>query len=165
MSPVLLRFHSKAFEAVVEFLNSAEYTPRLVNENKADVCLENVKTQTARAAQVLNSGILYCMAGKIQVQAMQDLVLRKLRVLKPYPPSEFIAIVGLVFQHGSARNDGEIRQLLIDYIAEHYWDLQKKEPKQFMEVMTTFPELDAGVTARRVKGPKREMAFIKIEDD
>ncbi|KAI9871572.1 MAG: hypothetical protein M1830_002732 [Pleopsidium flavum] len=165
MSPVLSRFHAKAFEAVVEYLNGAEYTPRLLNDGKADVRLENITTNSAKAAQVLNSGILYCMAGKLQLRAMKDLALRKLRVLSPYPPSMFIPIVGLVFQHGCARDDVEIRELLVEHIAEDYWELQKKEPRQFMEVMTTFPELDASVTARRAKGPKREVAFIKIEDD
>lgn len=165
MSPALSRFDSKAFEAVVEFLKTAEYTPRFLDENKASRRLENITTQSAKAAHVLNSRILYCIAGKIELQAMQNPILRKLKVLSPYPPSEFITIAGLIFQQGSVGDDEEIRQLLLKYMAEHYWQLQKKEPRQFMEVKTFFPELDASVTTRRAKGTKGEVALIKIEDE
>ncbi len=161
MSPMLSKFDAKVFRSVVDFLTTANYYHSLVG---TPVRVRSLTSQGARAAYILRNGLVYQIAGRLQLRALQDLVAETLRVLSTHPATEFLTIATTISAPGAAE-DAPIWQVLVDHIADHYWDLQKADSKRFLEVMMACPELDRRVTARRARGPRREVVFVEDDDD
>ena len=164
VSPLLLTLPVGPFVAVAEFLDAGEYSPYLLQNYRIDIGLQDITTPCAKATQILSSAMVYHAAGKLQLRPLQDLALRKLRVLSPYPAAELLTVVDLIFMNVGAQNDVDIRQHLIKHLAENYENLQKHEPRRFRDLMARFPDLDVSVTARRAEAVRDEDDFLFMDD-
>ncbi|KAK4693831.1 hypothetical protein P7C71_g3633, partial [Lecanoromycetidae sp. Uapishka_2] len=140
MSPILSQLDRNDFLPIGQYLTRREYDPNILDEGTEFVRLEVVWSGPERGAEVIRCGMIYNNAQMLELPGLQDLAFRKLRALEKQGPHQAFAIlaaVDMVFD----KADEDLRQYLVKYIADHYWDLVLAETGKIAEIMNENEEL------------------------
>ena len=162
MSPTLSLLDKDHFMPVGQYLERGEYDPNILDEGTEWVRLEtNARGQDA-GEEVMRCAIIYDIALTLELPGLQDLAFRKLKALaknEPHQPFAILCVVDHIFK--SARPD--MRQYLIEYLAEQFWSLVTQENNKLAEVMKADEELKKGVFGL-LAGPPEAKAKIEAEE-
>ena len=168
MSPMLSKLNADDFLPVGQYLERGEYDPNILDEGMEYVRLEMELTEPERGAEVVRCATIYSMAQMLKLPGLQTLAFRKLKALakwEPHQPFAILGVVDLVFEKG----DEDLRQHLVQYLAEHYWDLVLAETAKFSEVMKENEELAKGVhgllSGAATSGAAMEVDEVEKEDE
>ena len=140
MAPILSQLNKIDFLPVGQYLERGEYDPNLLDEGTDWIRLEtNVSGQDADE-EVMRCATIYDIAGQLEIAGLQDLAFRKLKALaknEPHQPSAILCAVDIVFKIAQPN----MRQYLVEYLAEQFWNLMMEENQRLAEVMKANDEL------------------------
>ena len=156
MSPALSKLDKVNFMPVGQYLERGEYDPNILDEGTEWVRLEmNVSGQDA-SEEVMRCAIIYDIARTLELPGLQDLAFRKLKALaknEPHQPFAILCVVDHVFRDAKP----DMRQYLVDYLAEHLWNLVRQENKKVAEVMEADEDLSKRVFGLLAGPPEGEV--------
>ena len=165
MSPTLAELDKDDFLPIGEYLQRGEYDPNIVDEGTEWVRLEttigvqeDVSEETIRSEEVIRSGVIYNTARTLELPGLQDLAFRKLKVLAKNEPHQPFAILEVV-DHVFKAAEPDMKNYLVEYLAEHFWNFVMAENKKFTDVM----EADE-VLAKRVFGLRAGVSEAEVKD-
>ena len=164
MSPMLSNLDPNDFYPVGQYLERGEYDPNLLDENTEWVRFERELTSYARSQEVVRCGTIYLIAQRLELPGLQALAFRKLKVLakhESYQPLAILCVIEVVFASGKE----DLRQYLVHYLADNYWDIVLAETKKAAEVMQKNDELAKGVFGLLCGFAGFEWADDKIEEE
>lgn len=147
MNPRLSDVIVNEFSCVAEYLDHLEFKPNLLDEGTSFERLENISSQQQRSDTIVQCGVLYNLAEKLELAGFQNLCFRKLKALGTLPPQELLLVVRLVFITGVLKKE-PAQDYLIGYIADHYYRIWKAESKGLLAVLMEYPELAKAVHKR-----------------
>ena len=147
MNPKLSDINVNEFSCVAEYLDHFEFKPNLLDEGTNFSRLENISSRQQRSDAIVQCGVLYNLAEKLELAGLQNLCLRKLKALGPLPPQELLLVVRLVFFSGPLKEE-PAQDYLVDYLADHYYGIWKAESKGLLAVLMEYPELAKAVHKR-----------------
>ncbi|KAL8980712.1 MAG: hypothetical protein Q9205_004286 [Flavoplaca limonia] len=155
MTPWLTTISADDFRLIVEFVESGEYHPYIIDAGTDRAHLAGVSNVEDKKMEVLKCGVVYTLARQLNMPKLQALVISKLRTLQPYPAEELIAMTDLAFGSGLSEEDG-LDKLLVSYIAGHYFDLSTAATSLFNKLLTANGHLRSQVFAMMagMHGPK-----------
>lgn len=134
MAPVLSQMNKNDFFPVGQYLERGEYDPNILDEGTDWVRLvTNVSGQDA-GDEVIRCATIYDIAGKLEIAGLRDLAFRKLKALaknEPHQSSAILSAVDIVFKHA----EPDMRQYLVEYLAEQFYDLITEEHILLVGVM------------------------------
>jgi hypothetical protein len=169
MSPLLSTLKEDEFLPVSQYLERGEYDPNILDEGTDYVRLETELTEAKRGGEAVRCATIYSIAQVLELPGLQDLAIRKLKALatrEPHHPFAILCVVESIFDQA----DKDLRQYLVQYLADHYWDLVLAETVKMAEVMRGIGDLEKSVF-RLLAGPVETDANmdadveIKIEED
>ena len=167
MSPTLSQLDKDDFMPIGQYLERGEYDPNILDEGTEWVRLEtNVSGQDA-GEEVMRCAVIYDIARTLELPGLQDLAFRKLKAMaknEPHKPFAILCVVDHVFKHAQP----DMRKYLVEYLAEHFWNLVTLENKKIAEVMEADEELGKRVFGRLAGQPEAEVkneAEGKIKDE
>ena len=134
MSLVLSNLQPANFTSIAEYLDHSEYKPNLLDEGTDYARLEKVETLEQSSEAIYKCAVLYGMGHELQLPALQDLVLRKVRVLQPYAADDFVILAKLVYRFGRVA-DKSFHGFMVDYAAEHFFEFWQEESEAFAELL------------------------------
>lgn len=134
MSPVLSSLLAKDFKPVAQYLDHKEYYPNLLDENTNHARLEDIYEYGQRIQEILRCGMIYSVAHQVELPGLQSLSFRKLKSLQPYPPMEFLSVIGLIFRDGISEVEG-LRRFVVLYLAEHFDEIMTKETRRMLDFL------------------------------
>ncbi|KAL8802624.1 MAG: hypothetical protein Q9223_006535 [Gallowayella weberi] len=146
MAPWLSDISADEFRFIVEYINSGEYHPYIMDAGTDEAHLAGVLTAQAKKEEVLKCGAIHVLAHRFDMPALQALVISKLKALQPFPEREFLAISQLAFGTGLRDKDG-LDKLVIDYMVDHFYDLMRTAVDQVKDLLTTKQQLGRQVFA------------------
>ena len=176
MNPALAKMRASDFEAVSEFLHRGEYRPNLLNADTPFVRLEkrSARLEQNNNHEIHRCGVIYCIAWKLELLGLQDLAVKKLKVLEPYfskSKGEILGVVELVYENGGAEKDKVFDEWMVERLAEWFRDLMRGNTLKFLDVLDKHKRLAKrvfGILAGNwaVKGEVEEGGKdIKIEEE
>ena len=116
MAPLLSSINGDDFRPVAEFLEYNEYHPHILDEGTDHVRLADITSDEEEQGHIIQCGICFKLGQKLELPGLQELAFRKLKVLQPYPPYEFLVVVGLAFGKTLADEIG-LDGFLVQYFA------------------------------------------------
>ena len=134
MSPMLSLMKPDDFLPVGQYLERNEYDPNLLDEGTEWVRFERNFTEIARGQEVVRCGTIYSSAQQFGLPKLQDLAFRKLKALaknEAYQPHAILCVIESTFASGKE----DLRQYLVHYLAENYWDVVLAETGKAAKVM------------------------------
>ena len=147
MHPTLSELDEDKFMPVGQYLMRGEYDPNIVDEGTEWVRLETIRgVQDDVSGEAIRSGIIYETARTLEMPGLQDLAFRKLKALGqsgPHEQFEILEVVGHVFKNAQP----DMQKYLVEYLAEHFWNLVVVANRKLYNVMETDE-----VLAKRVFG-------------
>ncbi|KAL8799113.1 MAG: hypothetical protein Q9182_006147 [Xanthomendoza sp. 2 TL-2023] len=146
MAPWLSDISADEFRFVVEYINSGEYHPYIMDAGTDGAHLAEVLTAQAKKEEVLKCGAIHVLAHRFDMPALQTLIISKLKVLQPFPEREFLAMTQLAFGTGLSGRDG-LDKLVVDYMVDHFYELMKIAIDQVKDLLATKPQLGRQVFA------------------
>ena len=156
MSLTLSALDEKRFMPVGQYLMRGEYDPNIVDEGTEWVRLETIiGVQEDISDEAIRSGIIYDTARTLELPGLQDLAFRKLKALGqngPHRPFEILEVVDHVFK--AAQPD--MKKYLVEYVAEHFWNLVVVENRKFKSIMEADEELAKRVFSLLAGHPETE---------
>ncbi len=164
MSPLLSSLDSHDFFPVGQYLERGEYNPNILDEGTEWVRLEDDMNHQQHGQEVVRCGTIYSLAQTLELPGLQDLAFRKLKALakqESYHPLAILCVVDVVFESG----DEDIRDYLVHYLADNYWNIVLAEAKKCAEVMQADHELSKGVFGLLSGIPQLKWTDTKIEDE
>lgn len=161
MSPLLSQLHADDFYPVGEYLTRGEYDPNILNDGTDFVRLEGALKRDELGNQAVRCAVIYSTAQVLELPGLQDLAFRKLKALENMETHQAIALLTVVEMIFDKANE-DLRQYLVQYMADHYWDLNLAETAKMAEIMRGNKELVEGVFGLLSGRPKVE---AKIEGD
>lgn len=144
MSPVLSSLDPDDFSPVGQYLERGEYNPNILDEGTEWVRLEDDMTHQQHSQEIFRCGTIYLLAQTLNILGLKDLALRKLKALakqQPGHPLAILCVVDAVFESG----DEDLRDFLVQYLADNYWTVVLAEPKKFAELMQADDKLSGGI--------------------
>ena len=193
MDPDLMDVKATLFDAVDEFLKTAEFQPFYVpKEGRADFepgagRLDGVNAHTEYAAQLLRLGKLYVMAGKFGISKMQLLIRQKTiagfpdgwsyKTMLEFVRQIFRDIPGTVENAAASPDRSEgvdtndpLKEWLImwlaEYMREYSQSLEKGVPKQYWDTLDKGVGLSLAVHRVKIQIiEKHKGELVKLEDD
>ena len=167
MSPALSALNKVEFMPIGQYIERGEYDPNILDEGTEWVRLEtNVSGQDA-GEEVIRCGIIYDIARTLELPGLQDLAFRKLKALAKNEPHQAFAILCLVARvFKDALPD--MRQYLVEYLAEQFWNMMKQENGKLAEVMEADEDLQKRVFGLKAGQPQAEVkheAEGKMKDE
>lgn len=144
MSPLLSSIDRTDFLPIAEYVHRGDYNPRLLNEGTDHLRLEGFRTLEEEGHEVVRCGMIYSRAQALEFFGLQDLAFRKLKLLSPFSTSAILSVIEAVFEGGKA----DIRQFLVQYVADHYWEIVLKETASIAKLMQGNEDLAKGVFGR-----------------
>ena len=163
MAPVLTSIKVEDFRPVTDYLERREYVPQLLDDGTDWVRFEWQLTPSEGDKEVVRCATIYRTAQDLELPGLQDLAFRKLKALgkfDPYTALPFLNVVELIF----GRADGDVREYLATYLAEHFWEIMMKEAKTLADIMQRDRELHQAVFRLMSGLPMTEVRSAKIED-
>ncbi|KAI4715574.1 hypothetical protein E4T48_08254 [Aureobasidium sp. EXF-10727] len=152
------RFRPEQFESLVSWLNTADYTPRLIQGNPPH--LENIKSvkqfeDTAEAASKL-----WGVAHTLGLFDLQELIYRKIKVQTPLAVKSLLIFASMILSNSStnAGIDNKMRSMLKQDIAARMHELIDEEPMLFNRVLKSNVELANYIYTYRLEHPWEESA-------
>ena len=156
MAPILSQRNKIDFFPVGQYLERGEYDPNILDEGTDWVRLvTNVSGQDA-GKEVIRCATIYDIAGKLEIAGLHDLVFRKLKALaknEPHQPSAILCAVDIVFKNARPN----MRQYLVEYLAEQFWNLMTEESQHLAGVMKGDDELRKKVCGLLAGPPEIEV--------
>ena len=156
MSPVLSKLDKVNFMPVGQYLERGEYDPNILDEGTEWVRLEtNVSGQDA-GEEVMRCAIIYDIARTLELPGLQDLAFRKLKALaknEPHQPFAILCVVDYIFKNAQP----DMKQYLVEYLAEQHWHLVRQENQKIAEVMEADEELGKRVFGLLAGLPEAEV--------
>ena len=148
MSPMLSSLDADAFFPIAEYLEREEYSPNILDDGTDWVRFEANLTSEEHGQEIVRSSTIYNLAKTLEMCDLQDLAFRKLKALVGFDESfPFIAILTVVEHVFEDAND-DMRQFLIQFIADTYWPLIVSETMKTVEIMQGSQDLANGVFTR-----------------
>lgn len=154
MIPALSQMKASDFDSVSEFLHRGEYHPKILFADTPFVHLEKTSAHSGSEEhnenEIYHCGVIYCMARKLELQALQDLAVRKLKVLAVFfgeLKCVLLEVVELVYGRGGAEQDKDLDEWMVGQLAEHFLGLMRAETIMFLEILDEHKGL-----AKRVYG-------------
>lgn len=144
MSPMLSSLDPGDFFPIGQYLERGEYDPNILDEGTDWVRLERDLTDYQGGQEIIRCGTIYSTAQMLELPRLQDLAFRKLKALSKraiLQPFAILCVIELVFASG--RED--LRQYLVRYFADNYWEIVLGETVKAAEVMRGDEELAKGV--------------------
>lgn len=170
MSPFLSGLKKDEFHPVGEYLERGEYNPNILDEGTEYVRLAIEMTEAERGEEAVRSATIDSIAQLLELPGLQDLAFRKLKALATWDPHQAFAILCVVESNFEKAAD-DLRQYLVQYLADHYWELVLAETVKMAEVMRGIMSLEKGVF-RLLAGPVEadvnmdtDVEIKKEEDD
>ena len=164
MSPMLSTLKPGDFLPVGQYLERGEYDPNLLDEGTDWVRFERDLTESARGQEVVRCGTIYSTAQQLQLPKLQDLAFRKLRVLaknRLHQPFAILCVIKSTFANGKE----DLRQYLVHYLADNYWDIVIAETRKIAEVMQDDEDLARGVFGLLGGFDGSELANAQVEEE
>ena len=162
MNPILSDLDAQQFVSIAEYLNHSEYSPKLLERGTIDERLENVSSKKMRSDVLVQCGLLYKLAGKLQLPQMQDLCFQKLKAIKNPPVPELLTVVRLLFPNGHNADD-LIHDYVVSYFSEHYYEIWEAESDEFLAVLKEYRGLARSVHERMGRAPKVKVEVTEIK--
>ncbi len=134
MSPLLSSLDPDDFPPVGQYLERGEYNPNILDEGTEWVRLEDDMTHQQCSQEVVRCGTIYSLAQTLEISGLTDLAPRKLKALakqQPCHPLAILCLVDAVFESG----DEDLRDFLVHYLADNYWNVVLAEPKKVAALM------------------------------
>lgn len=144
MSPLLSSINAQDFLPIGQYLERGEYNPNILDEGTEWVRLEEDTSHRQPGEEVVRCGTIYSLAQILELPGLQDLAFRKLKALakqEPYQPRAILSVVERIF----GTSDEDVRDYLVHYLAQKYWDIVLAEPVKVAEVMQANEDLSKGV--------------------
>ncbi|KAL8728380.1 MAG: hypothetical protein Q9166_005424 [cf. Caloplaca sp. 2 TL-2023] len=160
MAPWLSEASGPDFRPVAEFLNSGEYHPYILDAGTDQARVAGVTSDKEKREEMLKCGMIHMLALKFDLPELQALVLRKLKAMQPFPATQFIQMVDYAFGSGLVKDS--LDKFVIDYIADHYFDLSNAGTERFTRLLKNKDALRNEVFARMAPRPTSELA-VKTE--
>lgn len=157
MNPRLSDIDVNEFSSVAEYLDHLEFKPNLLDEGTNFARLENISSQPQRSETIVQCGVLYNLAKKLELAGLQSLCFRKFKALGTLPPRELLLVLRLVFLTDPLTTE-PAHDYLIDYVADHYYQVWKAESTGLLGVLMEHPQL-AKAVHRRLAG------FSEVKED
>jgi hypothetical protein len=164
-----IALNERRFFPVYEWLRDTEYAPRL-----KDNTLEGIVKDTQYASELERSGRIFDLARQLLLWDLVNLVAQKFAVLcsrfcklKDKPVLEIITVIRLVYNEPSSETEGEnhMRNLLVQLVAEFFWDLVTEQPSNLKHGLARFPEFHVAVLDRMVRLVKERHGLIMSDGD
>ena len=156
MSPVLSKLDKVDFMPVGQYLERGEYDPNILDEGTEWVRLETNASGQDAGEEVMRCAIIYDIARTLELPGLQDLAFRKLKALaknEPHQPFAILCVVDHVFKRAQA----DMKQYLVEYLAEQHWHLVRQESQKIAEVMEADEELGKRVFGLLAGLPEAEV--------
>lgn len=144
------------FRPVAEYLNRGDYAPDLVGRDTAAAHLVGVKTKEQKAAELIRCGVIFNIARDLQLSDLIELVVKKMKLLRPWPPLELTMVLTWVLEDASTgfEADDELRSLLEEYMADNFWEFVQAQTSNLSRTMNGHPDFQAAVMARVAENAK-----------
>ncbi len=162
MSPTLSLLDKFDFMPVGQYLERGEYDPNILDEGTEWVRLETNTSGQEAGTEAMRCGNVYNVARTLELPGLQDLAIRKLKALakkEPHQPFAILCVVDDIFRNALP----DVKQYLVEYLADQFWNLVTQENNKFAEVMKADEELMKGVFGL-LAGPPEAEAKIEAEE-
>jgi hypothetical protein len=155
------------FTPIYEWLKEGEYEPRLNGNN-----LDGIIKSKQFVNEVERCGRIFDLARQLLLWRLGDLVAKKFSVLcsrfckmEEKPVAQLMIVVRLVYSEPSSETDGErrMRELLIQAVSEHFWDMATEEPSNMKHGLARFPQFYVAVLDRMARMIERKLG-LKVSD-
>lgn len=163
--------NAQDFLPIGQYLERGEYNPNILDEGTEWVRLEDDTAHRQPSQEVVRCGTIYSLAQILELPGLQDLAFRKLKALakqEPYQPCAILSVIERIFGTG----DEDVRDYLVYYLAQQYWDIVLAEPVKVAEVMKANEDLSkgafgllSGVNSMKSMGAKVEEGEVKRENN
>lgn len=162
---IFKKLNSAAFESVVSWLTTADYTPRLVEG--AYPYLENVKSAAQFDEAAETASMLWNIAHKLDLTDLQQLIYRKVEVQSPLAANSLLKLTRMVFWNSpkDTEVDEQMRQMLKQNVAARLHEILEEEPLLFSRVVKSDPELANYIWLYQVEHPWEDIPEQQSEDD
>ena len=162
MSPALSQLDKVNFMPVGQYLERGEYDPNILDEGTEWVRLESNVSGHDAGEEVMRCGVIYDIARSLELPGLQDLAFRKLKALaknESHQPFAILCVVDHVFKDAQP----DMRQYLVEYLAEQFWDLVTQENKKIVEVMKANEDLEKRIFGLLTGPPEAEVKNVAEE--
>ena len=135
------------FMPVVSYLQSGDFEPRFLDRESPQ--LEDVFMTEQHAMAVSKIGGVYLTAMKLRFANLQDLCVRKLKILQSLSAEALlIAVTYNAWAEAEGNEDGEFRAWLVDHLAEQFFKLYERNSVTMVRIMAEHDELREDVIDR-----------------
>jgi hypothetical protein len=163
--------NEQRFLPVYEWLKSGEYSPRLEGD-----ALEGILDDSQYRKEMERCGYIFDLARQLLLWKLVDLVTLKFEVLCSHfsrleekPVLQIMPVIRLVHAEPSSETDGEtrMRDLLVELVAGHFWDMVAEQPSNTQHILARFPEFHAAVLERMtmIVREKHGLSVAVVEDE
>jgi hypothetical protein len=152
-NPTFGKLNPAAFESVVSWLKTADYTPRLIEGDYP--YLENVKSASQFDEAAEAASVLWNIAHKLDLTDLQQLIYRKIEVQTPLATNSLLMMTRMVFWNSptDAGIDEKMRQMLRQNIAVRLHEILEEEPLLFSRVVKSDTELANYIWKYQIEHP------------
>ena len=130
MLPILNSTSWDEFSEIYDFLRYGTFGPKLDSfgsQNASDQTKERLAF--THKPEMNTFGLFYDLARKLEIPGLQGLIFEKLKLLVPFRPVDLLYVVDDFFNGGDSR----VQEWLIEYIAEHFFELMRLDGITFAD--------------------------------
>ena len=158
MSPLLSNINPSLFRKVADYMNTGEYYPVLLNETTARAWLEDTDTRGRRTATMEEFGDIYKLGEDLQLPGLQDLVIRKFRVLAPQADcDDFLAAARSFYSRGRP-SDVNLHEFVVAHFAQEHNEFLEHQLESYVEFCEEHRELEMKIQRKRSANRDEEVA-------
>lgn len=153
------------FQPIHHYLNYGDFEPRFSRKSDVDRFEETMFLQDQHDEAAKAIIMVYHIAAKIQFQDIQNLCLRKLRLLDMLCPDGFVCLPRIIQMTDRFENDAgeEMLEWLADQISADFWKLVETKWITFSRVMRGYPEFCQRVFRKLAVNPATD--YQSLDDD
>ena len=145
--PTLTSIDSIQFAPVVEYLNTTEYYPLLLDYGTEYARLQGVESLEDRNFAISQCATVYALSAQFELPLLRQLAFRKFKVLASYPPEELLETIVRMFAATDPPED-EVCNYFTDYVMENFYELMESAPTSFAAIMHSVPRISGRVYAQ-----------------
>ncbi|MCJ1250964.1 hypothetical protein MMC30_008194 [Trapelia coarctata] len=163
MSPLLSSIDPLRFKSVAEYLDYGEYVPSLLNEGSSKARLDIVGDRGRRSAAMEQCSIVFKMGEDLQLSGLQDLVVRKFRVLTPEADDDDFVLAAGRFNSEGRPSNPDLHEFMVARFAQEHFSIWIHRSTLYRQFCLKHRALEIEIQRKRVANYDEEIAKAKAE--
>lgn len=164
MCPLLSGMDPLGFQSVAEYLRLGEYDPSLLYEGSDQARLDKVNTRRRRTQIMEQFGELFQMGKHLQLSGLQDLVVRKFRVLTPQASNHNFLTAACHFYRDGWPSNLDLHDFVVAYFAQEHFQIWASQSNRYLEFCVEQGPLEIEIQRKRIANWDEEIAKAKAKE-